>query len=325
MHEKENKDFTAIGAELKLAPRTVLRNYRQVAASGDPYHYGRSTGRPPRFTERDKHHATKLIDTGEARDGSDVQRLLFPDAPSRTARHMLQEIGLNGRIRRTKPLLSKSQIEKRKNWAADMLELTADDWRDVWFPDKSKFNLFGSDGKQYCRRRVGEELLPRNVKKTVKHGGGSIMVWGCLTPNGAGRLHRVQGKMNAAQFCDILDESLLGTLSDHSLQPSDIVFQQDSDPKHTSRHASNWFHDHDMKILRWAPSSPDMNIIEHAWDELDHRIRARNVLPQNTDQLWAALQEEWAKLDMAYINKLYDSMPRRVQALYDAEGAYTKY
>jgi hypothetical protein len=105
-----------------------------------------------------------------------------------------------------------------------MLELTANDWRDVWFSDESKFNLFGSDGKQYCRRRVDEELLPRNVKKTVKHGGGSIMVWGCLTPNGRGRLHCVQGKMNAAQFCDILDESLLGTLSNHSLQPSDIIF-----------------------------------------------------------------------------------------------------
>jgi adenine specific DNA methylase Mod len=80
-----------------------------------------------------------------------------------------------------------------------------------------------------------------------------------------------------------------------------------------------------MKILRWTPSLPDMNIIEHAWDELDRSICVCDVLRQNTDQLWTALQEEWAKLDMAYINKLYDSMPHRVQALYDAEGAYTKY
>lgn len=68
-----------------------------------------------------------------------------------------------------------------------------------------------------------------------------------------------------------------------------------------------------------------MNIIEHAWEELDRRLRARAVLPRNTDQLWEILQEEWANLDMDYINSLYDSFTRRVQALHDAEGHYTKY
>lgn len=53
------------------------------------------------------------------------------------------------------------------------------------------------------------------------------MVWGCITPNGAGRLHRDEGKMNAIQCCHIFEESLLGTLSDQSLQPSDIIVQQD--------------------------------------------------------------------------------------------------
>ncbi|KAJ7175567.1 hypothetical protein C8R46DRAFT_1030604 [Mycena filopes] len=62
-----------------------------------------------------------------------------------------------------------------------------------------------------------------------------------------------------------------------------------------------------------------MNIIEHAWEELDHRIHCRTVLPQNRDHLWAALQEEWGNLDMAYINNLYDSLPRRMQALHEAK------
>lgn len=111
-----------------------------------------------------------------------------------------------------------------------MLDLDADDARDIIFSDESKFVLFGLDGKQYCRRRPGEELLPRNVKKTVKHGGGNVMVCGCLTEHGPGRLHRVDGRMDAAQYCRILQESLLGTLSDYSLDPSNIVFQQDGDP-----------------------------------------------------------------------------------------------
>jgi hypothetical protein len=222
-------------------------------------------------------------------------------------------------------LLTDIHIRKRKQWAEDMLELTTDDWRDVIFTDESKFKLFGSDGKQYCRRRLHEELEPRNIKKVVKHGGGNIMVWGCLTEFGPGRLHRIDGRMNATQYCQILQESFLGTLSDYSLDPSSIVFQQDHDLKHTSARATNWFADNDIKILRWAPSSPDINIIEHAWDQLDRQVRRREVLPTNNNELWDALQEEWANLDMAYINRLYDSLPDRVQTLHKAKGGYTPY
>jgi hypothetical protein len=131
--------------------------------------------------------------------------------------------------------------------------------------------------------------------------------------------------MNAAQYCSILEESFLGTLADYSLQPDAVVFQQDGDPKHTSARASHWFHDHGIKILRWAPSSPDMNIIKHAWEQLDRQLRAREVLPRNADELWEIFQEEWKNLDMVYINTLYDSMPRRVQALHAVKGNYTKY
>lgn len=325
MREKENMSFTDIGAEFGFSHQTASRNYDQVVKSGDPYYRKPKPGRRRRFTKHDMRHAATMIETGVARDGSDVQKKLFPTAPARTVRHALQEIGLNGRIRRAKPQLSAIHIRKRKEWAADMLELTADDWRAVFITDESKFNLFGSDGKQYCRRRPGEELEPRNIKKTVKHGGGSVMVWGCLTEFGPGRLHRIEGIMNATKYCEILEESLLGTLSDYSLQPSDIVFQQDGDPKHTSARAQTWLHDHDFKVLRWAPSSPDMSIIEHAWEELDRRVRARVVLPKNEDELWEALKEEWENLGMDYINRLYDSMPHRVQALHKAKGKYTKY
>jgi DDE superfamily endonuclease len=167
--------------------------------------------------------------------------------------------------------------------------------------------------------------LPRNVKKTVKHGGGSLQVWGCLTWDGAGRLHRVDGHMNAIQYCDILKESLFGTLKDYCTDSSDIILVQDNDPKHTSKLATKWFEDHYIKILDWAPSSPDMNIIEHFWDELDRCLCARTPLPHNLDKLWDALVEEWVKLDISYVQNLYESMLRCVAALLKGQGQYTKY
>ena len=84
----------------------------------------------------------------------------------------------------------------------------------MWYSDESKFNLFGSDGRKYCRQRVGEEFLDRNVVKMMKHGGGSLMVWGCMSWKGTGRLHHIQGHMDAVQYCEILAQSLIGSLQD---------------------------------------------------------------------------------------------------------------
>ena len=86
-----------------------------------------------------------------------------------------------------------------------------------------------------------------------------------------------------------------------------------------------WFDRNAIQLLDWAPSSPDVSIIEHVWEEIDRAIRRRERRPTTLDQLWQAIQEEWAKLDVNYIRTLYDSMPRRVAALKKAKGGYIKY
>ena len=68
-----------------------------------------------------------------------------------------------------------------------------------------------------------------------------------------------------------------------------------------------------------------MNIIEHVWAYLDRRIRTRKVLPRNKDELWEALLEEWNAIEPEYIQKLYASLPSRVNALLQAKGKYTRY
>ena len=71
--------------------------------------------------------------------------------------------------------------------------------------------------------------------------------------------------------------------------------------------------------MDWAPSSPDMNIIEHVWEYLDKRVHTRSPLPTNQDQMWTALEEEWANIDE---EKLYKSMPDHVTALLKAKGSW---
>ncbi len=78
-----------------------------------------------------------------------------------------------------------------------------DYWNHVLWSDETKINLFGSDGVKRVWRQPGEEYKDKCVLPTVKHGGGSVMVWGCMSAAGTGELQFIEGAMNANMYCDI--------------------------------------------------------------------------------------------------------------------------
>src|SRR5690242_14425213 len=94
--------------------------------------------------------------------------------------------------------------------------------------------------RNWVWRKPGEAVTKRHIQPTVKYGGGCLMIWGCMTAKGAGYMCRVDGNMDAQLYTDILNDELLFTLDYCRLDRSDIVFQHDNDPKHTSRMTTNW-------------------------------------------------------------------------------------
>ena len=197
------------------------------------------------------------------------------------------------------------------------------------YSDESKLNLDGSDGLMWCRRPKGvDQLAQRNISERVRRGLGSgkVNVWGCITPEGVGQLHRIEGNMNSAQYIEILENALLPTISDHGYNVRHWIFQQDNDSKHTSHMAQNWLSNHNIYTLMWPPNSPDLSPIENAWDYLEKQVKKREVQAQNSEQLWVALKEEWNQPSFSeYIRKLYESVPSRMGKLIEAKGLWTKY
>ena len=58
------------------------------------------------------------------------------------------------------------------------------------------------------RREVGERFHPDCVVSTVKFGGGSIQIWGCMCHDGVGSLHVVEGHLNSQAYIDLISPTL---------------------------------------------------------------------------------------------------------------------
>lgn len=242
-----------------------------------------------------------------------------------TIRNVLAANGLRSYVRPLKPRLLTHHRRARYKFSKKMKLAPEDFWRSAVFTDETKFNLYGHDGPLICWRNPGSQLLDHHVRQVVKYGGGSVMAWGAITPRGVGKLVFVCGRMNADQYISILASGYLPTLDMHGYDVDHTFIIQDNDPKHVSRKALEWFCTNNVRVLEWPSCSPDMNIIENVWNDIKIRLRARPMQPQNITELCTAVEEEWYSTPVDYIKTLYNSIGRRISALYAARGSFTKY
>ena len=68
-------------------------------------------------------------------------------------------------------------------------------------------------------------MIEREIQSTVKFGSGNIMVWGCMGWDGVGQLAEVEGRVNADQYVDILENHLLRSVEECGIPAKDLILQ----------------------------------------------------------------------------------------------------
>lgn len=163
----------------------------------------------------------------------ELEKNLNLKCSAEAVRVVLRKNNYSAKTARKKPFTSKINKAKRLKYAKEYLKKDQEFWNRVIFSDESKFNIHGSDSGQKLWRKPNTELQLANLNATVKHAGGSVMVWGCMSAGGVGNLAFIDTTMDSKAYLEILKTNLLRSAEKLGLNQS-FIFMQDNDPKHTS-------------------------------------------------------------------------------------------
>jgi transposase len=308
-----------------LGKSTVGRIYQELEMDKENY----KGGRPSKLSLTDQRRIVNQITTGKLDNAVQatnyINTIIQKPVCPQTVRNALKRNHLKAVVKAKKPLLKARHRQRRLEFALYHQNWTIEDWKRVIWSDETKINRIGSDGKQYVWKKKGEPISDRTTLPTVKYGGGNMMVWGCMGWNGVGMLTEVEGRMDAKQYVEIMDQHLPQSMEDLGIPLEKAIFQQDNDPKHTSKLAQTWLKDHGIQVMDWPAQSPDLNPIEHLWEHLKRQLNRHPDSPQGVWELWERVEAEWCEIKAEECQKLIESMPRRIEAVIKAKGGHTKY
>src|SRR5216684_1114324 len=315
----------SIAKKTGLGKSTIIRILHNIL----PNPQMPSSGHPSKLSSRAQHAILSQITMGKVSNAvqaiKHINTIIPHPVSSKTVRNVLKKHSFKAVTKKKKPLLSAMHRKKCLAFALKYKEWTVEDWKRIIWSDETKINMIGSDGKQWVWKQVGEGLISREDQGTVKFGGGKIMIWGCMGWEGVGQLAEVEGRMDADQYVAILEDHLVPSIEESGIFEEEAIFQQDKDPKHTSKKAKKWMEDHNISLLDWPPQSPDLNPIEHLWKHIKSELTKYATQPKGVWEIWERVAEVWDKIRPEVCQNLIESMPRRVQAVIKAKGGHTKY
>ncbi|GFS86447.1 transposable element Tcb2 transposase [Trichonephila clavipes] len=220
--------------------------------------------------------------------------------------------------------LTRQHRTARFQWCHEHHNWTEQDWTCLLFSDESRFSLSSDYRRQLIWRESGTAYRPENIQEKDRDPTCSIMVWASIMINGRTRLHVVaNGTMTGQRY---IDEVLLphvrlfrGAVGDK------FVFMDDNATCHRTLAVQDCLDSEGIQRLVWPARSPDLNPIENVWDALGRQVAGRNYPPTNKNTLIRALTEEWDKLPQQLLDKVVQSMVRRVECCITLHGGHIPY
>ena len=262
-----------------------------------------------------------------------LNQTICPEISLSSMKRRLREQGLRKWKKIKRPVLTELRASKKLKWAQQHKDWTVEQWQNVLWSDECSVERGSGRRAEYVFRTSIDKWLPFAIQPTFRSGRVSVMVWAAF--NGRIRSELVfcekdpearRGGVSGRMYLKLLQDQL------PSLCDINTIFMQDNAQIHIYKPVKEWLASTGYQIMDWPPFSPDLNPIENTWFPLKEHTHLQ--VPQlheitNPDrvveQLQAALPVAWQRIPKEKFDRLIASMPRRIQAVIDAEGWYTKY
>jgi transposase len=254
--EKSNRGMThrAIANDLGLCRSTV-----QYMLKVNHLRIKKKRGKPRIINTRDATRIKRCCEylwvSGEKVTSRKIVEHVDLKCSRRTAQRHLKRLGYQ--YKRCKPsiVLSRKHRQERvricRSWLKDRIN-----WKKVVFTDDKRWNLDGPDC-WYSYVRLGKRV----VRNKRQGGGGSIMFWGILLPDGRVMVRRILGIQNSTKYKELLSSFAVPNLR-RNLKDK-FVLQQDNCSVHVSASMWEYFDEAGIKTLEWPARSPGLNLIEN--------------------------------------------------------------
>lgn len=294
--------------------RTVQFNMVKLREQGSVDHRG-ANGRSRKITAEDSRAMAQWIrrkkDLTTAEIAAKLQQSRGRLVSRWTVQRHLKMLGYRSKLPRATPMLTQEHKENRVKWAKQHKN---DDWSRTIFSDETVLQLFGNTIRHWCKdTQSNVKRIPKNRQK--------VLVWGAFSLKGKLPCHSFREIMDGPYYVNILQKHLIPIATTQFRRH--WRFQQDNDPKHTSRTAKQFLDKHVPETINWPSNSPDVNPMENLWAILKRRVEKRR--PRNLEELEKFFHEEWQREDSSVINHLVSSMRRRCLALISAQGERINY
>lgn len=236
-------------------------------------------------------------------------------------RRTLEDLDMKSYRAAKKPLLTPAHKAKRVRFAQDHKDWPLEKWRRVVWSAESMFYVTGTPHKRVRRPRNSDRYDERYTVNAVKHPS-SVMVWGCFSYFGVGNLVMLDKgvSMNTETYLDLLHDNLEECFD----KCNGETFMQDGASCHTANIVREWFGMCELNYFEsWPANSPDLNPIENVWSMMKKKLQDLDT--SSVAKLKQAVVQVWGELSPTYLEKLADSVPRRLESVIKRKGNSTKY
>lgn len=241
-----------------------------------------------------------------------------------TIRNRLHEDEQHSRrpVLRTK--LTGRHRANRLRFARQHAEWGTEEWCKVLFTDECKVKFFSDDKRVRVWRRKGERFSDPCIHERDRYGGPNVMVWGGISLRGKTDLVFLnEGTVTSLSYIERIVRPYVIPFAQQAVDG--FILIQDNARPHTARATLSVLEEANIQVMAWPANSPDLNPIEHIWDQLKRRVRAAEEDVHNQQQLIELLKRCWEDIPEENIRHVIRTMPSRLRECISKRGGHTRY